>query len=287
MRLFIVLFLCCIVSIPVYADGGVHVPGVPISDGAMVLPPAGASVHADKLTRQEVSIMHKMGVRMAFEGEMPYIVPLEISPRQLVNTELLDFSGIQLNNLPQWVIHFKKIRKLDLSNTNISVRQTIILIGNYVGKNLEILDLSNGSIDGGATQALNGLKNLRELNLANVSPSGPNDWFKNTCIKSLLKLDMSGNDLDDDWFAPFSDLHIGCMPNIRVLNLSNTDIDLSELEADKLPVGLEVLDITKNNDYELNESFGNVFVLPNLIQLKIDDHVKIPASLKKRLSRNR
>ena len=88
-------------------------------------------VQAAELTREHILAMHNGGIRMALgkadgTSEKPYVIPVDIDPAKLLGTELLDFSGRPLVELPPWLGRFNKLRKLDLSKTGIKARDALL-----------------------------------------------------------------------------------------------------------------------------------------------------------------
>lgn len=254
---------------------------------------------ADGLTRQEISIMHKMGVRMALRRERPYVVPLSISPREVIKTELLDFSGMQLKQLPAWISNFRNLRKLDLSNCGVLVKHILdILSNNQLGGNLEVLLLSGGEIKSYETipeNYWNSLPRLRVLDFSNMNRNEYRHWYTQpktikhiSKLQNLVRLDLSGSFLDGSWWhhsadGNFSDIQLNKMVSLRELNISDANIDLSSLLVTEIPPNLEKLDISNNKGDSLNSSFGDLFALPNLVQIKVDNNVSIPSTLKEKL----
>ena len=246
------------------------------------------TLYAENLTRQEVYLMNKMGVRMALKYEKPHIVPVDISPEKLLGTELLDFSGSQFDKLPSWFNKFQNLRKLDLSNTSVDIVNALkVIASSNSRKTLEILDLTSGKSKGAGnvSHSINKLKNLKILNLSYTENAVGSEKYSGICIKNLVEINLEGNDLDDtSWFNSFTNMNLSCMNNLRKINLSGTDLDLSEITTKDFPSSVESLDLTNNNDSELNSSFGEIYELPYLIQLKIDSHVNIPKALRKKLN---
>lgn len=240
------------------------------------------------LTMQDISIMSRMGVRIAFPSEGAHIVPQGISPSKLIQTELLDLSSMRFEHLPTWIKNFPNLRKVDLSNTKVDVESAIIDLSLSRSKySLEIINFSGCKFKNasGSATPLNNFPNLKKVDLSYTSPTGTNRTFKNLCVDGLLELSLEGNDLHDGWISDFNEMNLSCMNSLRVLNLAKTDIDLDDLSVKSIPISIESLDLTGNNGDTLNPSFGNSFSLPNLIQLKIDGYVAVPSALKKRLKK--
>jgi len=67
-----------------------------------------------RLSRQDIDIMYRLGIKVAFEGERQATrVPRDLSPQCLQQVELLDFKNLGMTELPQWLAKFTKLRKLD------------------------------------------------------------------------------------------------------------------------------------------------------------------------------
>lgn len=267
--------------------------------------------YADSITRQEINIMHKLGVRMALEGERPYVVRKNTSPQKIVRTELLDLSGLGLQNVPLWLNKFNNLRKLDVSDNEINASHFIIYIATTpsVGK-IEVLNLSGNKGIYHNDQVNDSWKKFKNLKVLDISGLGasiddidPSKYGYDLAEypKSLMKINFSNNNLsfDSSFYAKGknsldkflmdegdrSEIYhfFKNLPNIREINLSNTNIDLEKFEILYKPArnSIEVLDIRNNKGKRLNKSFKDPFYMPNLVQLKIDSHILVPKTLKK------
>lgn len=98
-----------------------------------------------KFTREEILLMNRFGVRVGFPSEyQAYVIPKDINPSRLIEADLLDFSNIQLISIPPWLKKFTNLRKLDLSNTEITAKGLEETLQSM--KLLDILDLSDNPL---------------------------------------------------------------------------------------------------------------------------------------------
>lgn len=271
---------------------------------------------AAELTREHVLAMHNAGIRMALgkadgTSEKPYVIPLDIDPAKLLGTELLDFSGRPLVELPSWLVRFKKLRKLDLSNTGIKVDTALIAaLGNM--PELDVLKLNDNPLfpektclmfcDPEVTLATvwPKLTALTEVNLTNTGGTAEN-LGSFAPLENLTHVYLGGNRIDDE----VNKLGLGNPSNVRYLNLANNGIsdsplpylptqtlveldlsgnDLREVPFVDMPV-LERWDISNNAKLKLADGFGSMFALPHLQYLSVSDAMQAPSALAQRLQK--
>lgn len=236
---------------------------------------------AGSFTREEIAIMHQAGVKMALEGERKsYVIPADITPERLVQTEVLNFAGNSLVVAPEWLAKFTQVRNLNLANTGIKAEGTLL---NALAsmRSLEVLDLSGNPLfaSGGSLAGVwDQLTGLRHLNLANTAGRA-SDYGALAALTQLNKLDLSGTSVGGE----LSELGLKDLPLER-LNLAKSGLSDAPLSA--LPTTtLSELDLSGNGEVTLEEEYGGMFTLPKLVKLSIDDNSTVPEGLRKRLNK--
>lgn len=237
---------------------------------------------AGSFTREEIAIMHQAGVKMALEGErQSYVVPADIAPEHLVQTEVLNFVGNSLVVVPEWLAKFTQVRNLNLANTGIKADSALINALSSM-PSLEILDLSGNRLftPGGSSLAAvwGKLQGLRHLNLANTGGS-VSDYGSMVALTQLNKLDLSGASLGSD----LSGLGLKNLPLER-LALARSGVSGAPLSA--LPTAtLGELDLSGNSAMIIEAEYGGMFAFPRLVQFKADDSITLPTELKQKFER--
>ena len=247
--------------------------------GLLCISVAGAAWAGD-FTREEITIMHSAGVKMALAGEKNgYVIPADIAPDRLIQTEILDFSGKPLVVVPEWMSKFTQVRHLNLSNTGIKADSALLnALSNM--PSLEILNLSDNRLfaSGSSSLAVVWGKSLglRHLNLANTGGS-VSDYGSMATLTQLNKLDLSGASLGSDLSA----LGLKSLPLER-LNLAKSGVSGAPLSA--LPTAtLGELDLSGNSGISIEAEYGGMFAFPKLAKLSIDDNISLPDGLRKNI----
>lgn len=261
------------------------------------------SVSAADFTRTEIQQMHQAGVKIKFPSDsakrQPYVVPADMSPRQLVQAESVDFSNLALFSVPPWLGKFSQIRHLDVSNTKITARGLESVLRGMpklntlnLSKNTRLFNDSVASLAGMWPQ----LPHLVDLDLSGLSATG--SQIGNLApLRQLQELDLSANRLGGN----VSDLGLYRLPNLRKVSLANTglsssplsvlptgglhELDLSRNRISRLPFidmpSLAVLNISGNGNILVDEGFGGLFAMSSLKQFKVDDNIALPEKFKR------
>jgi len=249
----------------------------------------GSQVVAESFSRSEIAAMHAAGIRMALPNETPYIIPQDIAPQRLLGTELLDFANVKIYTLPAWLKRFKNLRKLDLSNADITITgltETLTALSQ-----LEFLNLSGNPLftqqkEASLAAVWEKLPSLRTLKLANIKAS-PSQLGALASLTQLRTLDVSGNRLS----AELATLQLDQLRSLRTLKLRHNNLSQSPLKH--LPINtlveldlshnaltkiafinlpnLKHWDLSNNGAISLADEFGGLFSMSELISLTYDD----------------
>ena len=273
-------------------------------------------IQAAELTREHILAMHNGGIRMALgkadgTSEKPYVIPVDIDPAKLLGTELLDFSGRPLVELPPWLGRFNKLRKLDLSKTGIKADDALLAaLGNM--PELDVLKLNDNPLfpekscwmfcdpEVSLAAVWSKLTGLTEINLTNTGGTAAN-LGSFAALENLTHLYLGGNRIGDE----VNKLGLGNPSNVRYLNFANNgihdsplpylptqtlvELDLSgnalgEVSFIDMPV-LERWDMSGNAKLKLADGFASMFALPRLQYLSVSDAAQAPPALAQRLQK--
>lgn len=267
-------------------------------------------VQAAELTREHILAMHNGGIRMALgkadgTSEKPYVIPVDIDPAKLLGTELLDFSGRPLVELPPWLGRFNKLRKLDLSKTGIKADDALLAaLGNM--PELDVLKLSDNPLfpekscwmfcdpEVSLAAVWSKLTGLTEINLTNTGGTAAN-LGSFAALENLTHLYLGGNRIGDE----VNKLGLGNPSNVRYLNLANNgihdsplpylptqtlvELDLSGNALSEVPFidmpNLVAWDVSGNPKLKLADGFGGLFALPKLSTMLVDSDSQLPLRL--------
>ncbi|KAI6668465.1 hypothetical protein NL676_013518, partial [Syzygium grande] len=150
-----------------------------------------------------------------------------------------NFERLQISNnflrgpLPDWLVHLKNLRMLDLSDNQLHgtipssygwLRLTVLILSyNQLTGNipealgrlqvLKVLDLTNNLLNGTIPHCLGQLQNLDQLDLSANSLTGTVSEIHFSNLSKLSSLDISNNHLamevDSDWIPTFNLSYIG------------------------------------------------------------------------------
>ncbi len=268
----------------------------------------------DLLTIDDINIMRKMGVKVAFEGDSnSYEIPKNMTPQKLKTATILNFNGQELHELPVWLNKFTNLKKLDLANAQI----TFDSLDNIPNAPLEIVNLSNNRLfiedDYQESQEnfmkwfnfLKKIQGVRVLDLSVVRSEKSQFVPANLhFLPHLQSLNLSGNDIGSD----ITELGLEQLTQLKYLNLSNTslsdkdvmlyipvnimELDLSDNQLKKmnyhgsLPM-LKAWHLNGNHDLKIAEEFAGGFITKNLEYLQVDETIQVPQGLVDRLMDNK
>jgi hypothetical protein len=281
------------------------------------------STQAQDLDPDTIAVFSREGVQVIFPDETSrHTFAEDIDSKKLQTAEMIDFSGVELGNNPQffnWLAGFSNLRKLGLRNTKIHA--TPELLRTFVGmEELQKLDLSENSLfanDADQTAKLSAIwGNLPKLNELNLTKTGGTveNYGSLVLLKNLNTLHLGNNPQlcarsllgrFTSWAggACVKALELGKLP-LAVLDLSGND--LTEDPLPDLPVAslrelslenngieavalcnlpqLEYWNLAGNPDLALADDFGSVTYLIPLQQLRYDPSATIPARLKQKFA---
>ena len=196
----------------------------------------------------------------SYIARAPYII--NITQREIANTEELDISSAEIQNL-KGLSNFSNLESLNVSNNNVSDDSEIA----YLTK-LRILNFANNQLDNKYT-AIENLEALENLDLSgnNVQDlNSLNNYITNLTANrktpKLTNLTLANNKL--------SSLEVlDNLSTLQNLNISNNDIeDLSYISKN---INMDTLNISGNNieDVSVLSNFSglkNLYMSNNLIQ---------------------
>lgn len=281
------------------------------------------STQAQDLDPDTIAVFSREGVQVIFPDETSrHSFAEDIDSKKLQTAEMIDFSGVELGNNPQffnWLAGFSNLRKLGLRNTKI--RATPELLRAFVGmEELQKLDLSENALFAGdayQTVKLSAIwGNLPKLNELNLTKTGGTieNYGSLVLLKNLNTLHLGNNPQlcarsllgrFTSWAggACVKALELGKLP-LAVLDLSGNDLtedplpdlpvaSLRELSLENNDIGavalrnlpqLEYWNLAGNPNLVLADDFGSVTYLIALQQLRHDPSASIPARLKQKFA---
>ena len=260
-------------------------------------------------TRDDVIAMRDAGVRIALIGEKnSHIISESFIPNELVNVEILDFNGVKIYTLPDFLFKFVKLRKLVLHDAGLSSTNEVLKLKAL--KSLEVLHLSNNSLKNNTialTALWSALPELRQLYLSNCGV-GENVFGDFAGLNHLIQLDLSKN-----YIKHTEPLNLNKLESLEKLNLADNELAEFHLKSISM-LSIEQLDLRKNllqklpfegdmpqlgslylsenygtdknSDLVIDDEYGGLFVVKKIAQLSTSKNTKIPVSLRKKLLRN-
>lgn len=255
------------------------------------------------LDLDDVDQMRYAGVKISFPGERTaHAILAKMKPAQVIKADYLGFNGAPLYFIPDWLPQMTALVRLDLQRTKITLKDLEKLVPL---KRLSILDLrDNALFKKTGTLSLTQILTNFDLNELYLSNTGGHSGSYGAIgsLDGLIRLDLSGNRIEN-----IEPLKLSSLRHLKYLNLSDNHLDSINVDAlprhslvtldiaqnnlDRFPFAgdfpaLESLDLSQNKRYmRFDERYGSIFLFKHLVQLKINDDVKIPQGLREKLRR--
>ena len=208
------------------------------------------NIEKSMFSKNEIFKMAQLGVTVALDGEgyqAEERVKNSMSPKDLINAKLLDLSGINLQVIPSWLFRFHNLRYLNLSNTNIDIKEIKKLLNANSFEKLDVLILSNNILFEDSNESfddlINILPNLNSLDLSNTQ-GGALNYKGIDKLKNLQELNLNHNKIEG----------IEQLALDRLKNLQKIEISFNRLESVDLslfPKTISSIDLSNNGLKEL------------------------------------
>lgn len=157
-------------------------------------------LHSVAQSNSSTTPVYPNGLNPNLVDEIPE--PLNVSKQ----TKFLDLKNKNLTFLPAWLIKYRNLTHLDLSNNCLTLNEHDINILRFCGRNLEQLNLNKNKIKN-LSLRFDNLQNrpnlpmlfgsvLRNLKFLDLSSNKITDFEAVTGCQNLEKLQLSGNEIE-------------------------------------------------------------------------------------------
>ncbi|CAK8724768.1 Leucine rich repeat-containing protein [Candidatus Electrothrix laxa] len=277
-------------------------------------------LNAQTLTVNDIGVMHRLKMRIQFSDEREaHVVPADILPAKVLETELLDVSGSPLYEVPPWLKRFTNLRKLDLSDSSLGKESAIAVatlaeLSNALQAmpQLNVLNLADNPLfSHAADQSLapvwQSLPHLSKLNLSNTQGTAKN-YGSLAALTALSELNLSRNRIGNE----LAGLELNKLRKVIYLNLSGNSmstfpeqglpttvlqqLDMSDNSLKEIPFvdmpELESWNLQGNGAVRLAFRYGSSFLITKIRQLiydsgsNYDNLSKLPKGLPEKVRSN-
>ena len=252
------------------------------------------------ITMDDIKIMQEMGVLVSFENDKEaYKIPNDMTPSKLIEANYLNFNGVNLFVLPDWLSKMHNLLWLDIAKTYVDSKELhkleglknlkflnisylehisvndINLTSLLIGENLDKIEFSFDNEKESHLTSLDitqkRLLEAKHINLNGVYITQLPNWFKQ--MNNLVRLDLNSARLNILQFRKLSSLK-----HLKILDLTNNPLIpqyhySSIVETlKKLPLTELSLEYTNGDEYNYQD-IGEISTLVklNLSRNKVSD----------------